>query len=216
MWDLEAVADAAANAVEREADRLRTEQATTGVDFLTELELHPILKSGFESTGGWGVGGEIRYPTQSSTRRKSEGERCDIVLTASRDLEIAVDSPAPLFAHRLVEPEDALWLEVKVVAQHVIYEGYSRPNPNYTSELLQGVTADITKLAREPRIVHAALLLVLFTQDNQTAEHDISAWYTRAVEKARPVSAPITRSFDIPDLIGNARCSVALARVHHL
>lgn len=214
VWDLEAVADAASRAIERETDRLRAEQSTTGVDFRTELEMHPLLRDGLAAVGG--VHAEIRFPSGIKSPKRSEGERCDIVLTASPDLDISVDSPAPFFAHRLAEPEDALWIEVKVVAQHVLYDGYSRPNPNYTAELLQGVTADVTKLSREPRIVHAAVLLVLFSADERTAEHDLAAWHTRAIEKGKPVSVPITRTYTIPDLIGHTRCTLALARVHNL
>ena len=215
MWDLEALAEAALGAIELEADRLRAEQATVGVDFLTEIEVHPILRQAFASTG-LGAAGELRYPGGASARKRTSGERCDIVLTESPGLEVSIDAPAPLFAHRLVEPEDALWIEVKVIAQHVLYEGYSRPNPNYTSEFLQGLLADITKLSREGRIAHAAVLLVLFTQDKQTAHHDIAAWHKRALDKAHPVSMPVTRTCAIPDLIGHARCTVALARVHNL
>lgn len=215
MWDLESVADAACRAIERETDRLRAEQATFGVDFRTELEMHPLLRSAF-ATIGLGAAGELRYPGGATARKRSSGERCDIVLTGSPELEIAVDADAPLFAHRLAEPEDALWIEVKVIAQHVLFDGYSRPNPNYTSEFFQGLIADITKLSGDPRIAHAAILLVLFTQDEQTAQHDIAAWHKRSLEKARPVSVPITRSCPIPDHIGHTLCTIALARVHHL
>ena len=213
MWDFEVVVEAAADGLRAERDRLEEEQGVLGIDALTELQVHPVLRAGLEAVGA--VQAEVRYPSGGAKSRRSEGERCDIVL-APAGREVMVDAPAPLFGDRLVDPEDALWLEVKVVAQHVLYDGYARANRNYASELLQAVTADITKLSREERIVHAGVLLVLFAEDEAIAMHDLGAWHRRAVEKGRAVSVPVSVGIAIPDLIGNGWCAVALARVHRL
>lgn len=216
MWDLESIADLIAEGLRAEAARLDREQAVLGVDALDELGLHPVLRRAL-APGDYGVWAEQRYPGDSRRSRRSEGERCDIVLTdraGSRLIDPLLEGT--LFGHLGSAAEDALWLEVKVVGQFAVFEGYSRPNPAYSSVLLQEVTRDVRKLSADERIAWGAVLIVLHAKDRETAEHDLGALWKRAVERGLPVSAPVVRGFAITDRIGNGWCCVGVVRVHRL
>ncbi len=179
---------------------------------MDELGLHPVLHRCFgvdrSDRGGLGVWPETRYPDDWHRRKKSQGLRCDIVLTpggvplrdaAARGTLFADTTPA-------CDPDAAYWLEVKTVAQFEP-EG---PFRRYASELLSPVTADVTKLWRDGVIRHAGLLIVLFTADQTTAEHDLDAWYRRCLERGLPVGAPSLRGLPISDRIGNGWCGIGL------
>jgi hypothetical protein len=79
--------------------------------------------------------------------------------------------------------------------------------------MLSVVAADIPKLARDERIRHAALLLILFTAEKAVAEHDIAAFMHRCLDKNLPVLSPSVEHLPIRDLIGNTTCTVAVAPV---
>lgn len=216
MWDLESIADLIEAGLSAEAARLDREQAVLGIDALDELAHHPVLRRAL-AAGDYGVVREQRYPSDAARRRRSEGERCDIVLTErteSRLLDPLLEGT--LFGHLGCPPEDALWLEVKVVGQFAVFEGYSRPNPAYSAVLLQDVARDVRKLSGDERIAWGAEVIVLYAADRATAEHDLGALWTRAVERGLPVSAPVVRGFEITDRLGNAWCAVGVVRVHGL
>lgn len=214
MWDDALITLSLADALAHRARELDEEHATLGVDALDELPLHPILCAGLRSTP-YGVLREQRYPASRATPKRSIGDRCDIVLTPIPDSHLTDPlQSGSLFAEQGVAPEDALWLEVKLAAQYCMSDGWSRANPLYSGVMLTQSMTDIRKLASEPVIAHAALILVMFNADRATASHDLSAWYQRCIEKGLPISAPITQRFAITDRIGNSACTVALTRVH--
>lgn len=217
-WDYAHIAELAASGLENEALRLATEQSVRGIDALNEVLLHPLLRAGIAS-GPYRVLAEERYPPSRSRKRRSEGERCDIVVIDTRDapdVDHLVDPLAAgtLFGSRGAEPEQALWVEVKVVHQWMLFDGGIRANPAYSSLLLREATSDVRKLSKEPGIAAAALLVVMFTDTAQTAEHDLGEWRKRCVLMGLPVSAPFVKQFAITDRLGNACCSLALAPVH--
>jgi hypothetical protein len=215
VFDLSLILDACAEVLHARARELDLEQALLGIDALAELELHPLLRAAL-AAAGFRVLAEQRYPTVSARPRRSEGERCDIVLLHPPARHVLDPLLAgTLFAADGAEPEDALWLEVKAVGQFDVAAGVGRPNPAYSSALLHDVTADARKLSADPRIAHAAILLILLSDSEATAAHDLDAWKRRAIiDRALPVSAPLTRAFDITDRIGNRRCTTALIEVH--
>ncbi len=216
MWDLELISDAAASAIQDAARAADLEQSPLGVDALAELATHALLAGGLARTG-FGVLREQRYPSNAHKPRRTEGERCDFVLTPQP--KDALNDPlagATLFAGQGLEPDRALWIEVKVVGQFSMVEGVSRPNPGYSGRLLGEAMADVRKLSAEPAIAWAALLLLIFSADRTTLEHDLAAWTRRAIDGGLPISAPIVRTIEIADRIGNSVCGVAVARVHHL
>jgi len=200
------VADALADGLAEIERRIAEEQAVRGLDTLDELALHPHLHEALRRAG-FGVHPEQRYPGARSAKRRSEGVRCDIVLTpASRPLAMPEAAPTLFADAEAVDLDDACWIEVKVVPQH-LGEG---PNGRYTAELLRPVRADVAKLATDGLIRHAIVLLVLFTESAEIAEHDIAAWHNRALDRGLMVGTPSLRHVPIVDRVGNRLCTVAV------
>ncbi|MCZ6810483.1 MAG: hypothetical protein O7D97_00645 [Planctomycetota bacterium] len=211
MWSVADVADALEAGFTREDARLREEQAVYGLDALDELDLHPVIARAFEGAA-YGVFREQRYPADRRMTRESEGERCDFVLTPDgRPLAVPAQEPTLFDPPDAVGLDQAFWLEVKVVAQFTT----NGPNRNYSSQLLGAVQSDVGKLSREMGIIHCGVLVVLFTQDQRIAEHDLAAWLARCLDRRLPIGSPSTREFTITDRLGNGVCVIALYPVHH-
>jgi hypothetical protein len=206
------IADAAEAGLRRCTEALDHEQSVRGIDALEEVALHAVLADAF-AAAGFGVHREQRYPQDRRTRRESEGERCDFVLTPDARPLRATEARSTLFDRAdAVDPEDALWLEMKVVAQHV----EDGANGRYATELLSTVRRDVTKLSKDAGILRAMLLIVLFVADERVAEHDLGIWQDRCLRRGLPIGAPSRRTFAIADRIGNRVCAVAVYPVHHL
>lgn len=186
--DWQSVVEALSEGLEREAQALELEGAVVGLDGRRELELHASIEACLRDAG-YGVLRERRFPSEGG-RKRSSGRRCDFVLTRDgRPLD-----------------EDAGWLEVKVVAQH-------RPlgaNRGYASRLTSPVWADVEKLAADPGIHDAAVLLVLFTETDAIADHDLEAWARRATERGLHLWPRCERTLAIGDRLGNRRCRLAI------
>ncbi len=193
-WSWTALADALAAGLTRAAEAVELEQAVHGLDARSELELHPILHAALRDAG-YGVAAEQRFPRDRHQRKRSSGSRCDLVVTP--------DATAVLDDRNL---GDAMWIEVKVVAQfHPL-----GPNRSYAAALQRPVWKDVEKLASDPAIAHALVLLVLFTADAVTADHDLEVWRARAVERGLHLWPRVQRSLPIGDRLGNRLCTVAL------
>ena len=80
----------------------------------------------------------------------------------------------------------------------------------YSAELLSPVMKDVKKIWSDGVIQHGGLLIALFTQTQEIAEHDLAVWHERCMRKGFPVGPPAVRGFPITDRIGNAWCSVAV------
>lgn len=232
MWRCEDLAEAVAGRLRSRAAELDLEQAVRGIDALTEVELHPLLREGL-AEAGFGVLAERPYPGEPARRPlHRERERCDVVLLppdAPRGvgladpvqvLKEADDLAATLFAAVTpaatapgVSPRDAFWLEVKSVGQFAFVNGVPGPNGAYASELVRGPALDAAKLSRDPMIEHSAVLVVLFTADERTALHDLGVMVHKCLDRDLPVCVPTTVRFPITERIGNAVCSVSLIRV---
>lgn len=224
MWDVFGLCEAVAAGLRRKATEVDLEQAVHGLDALSEVELHPIIAEAF-SSAGFGVIREQPYPSPGTTRKRSDRERCDIVLTPTHPARLADPveeqieqerAAGTLFAGALgpapagIEPEEAYWLEVKVVGQFCLEAGITGQNRSYTSELIgrAGPIGDIRKLARDKRITHAGVLVVLFAADRATAEHDAAVLVHRCIDRDLPVRSPELHGFEITDRIGNGLCMV--------
>lgn len=205
-WSCADIADAVEAGLRRRARADDLEQAVYGFDHLDELGLHPLLHDALRAEG-YGVWPEQRYPSDVRKRKRSEGKRCDIVLTPDG---LPLREPAvkdTLFDQvDACDPENAYWLEVKSVAQFETTGPFAR----YSAELLSPVAADVKKLWGDGLVYHAGLLLVLFTVDQQVAEHDVLAWHRRCLDRGYPVAAPASRGFAINDRIGNGWCEAAV------
>lgn len=203
-WSIADIADALEDGLRRSIDDLEREQAVHGLDTRDEVELHPMLADALEQAD-FGVAREQRYPADRRKRNESEGERCDLVLTHGGRPLRTDERHATLFdSPDAVALDDAFWLEVKCVAQHTI-EG---PNASYSSQLLSTVRHDVTKLSKDPGILHAGLLIVLFVQHPRVAEHDLAIWQDRCLARGLPIGAPCVRVVEMNDRIGNG-CAVA-------
>lgn len=203
IWD---IADTVAKGLDRRAHADDLEQAVYGFDHLDELGLHGLIHEAL-GLGDWGVWPEQRYPSDAARRRRSVGRRCDVAITHEH---LPLRDPlikGTLFDQQpAADPQQAYWLEIKTVAQHET----SGPFARYSAELLSPVVNDIRKIWTDPLIHYGGLLLVLFTERREVADHDLAAWHQKCMERSLPVSPPATCGFAITDRIGNAWCSVSV------
>jgi hypothetical protein len=212
-WNNRAIAEALAAGLRVESDRLDAEQAVRGIDALDEREIHALLRDGLAGAG-LGVLAEQRFPAGAARKRRSEGERCDLVVMRSPGDRLADPLLSDtLFAGDGIDPAEALWIEVKIAAQHALIDGVARPNPRYSQQLLTGVTGDVRKLSRESGIRHGAACAVVFTETAEIADHDLSSCAHRCLDRGLPIGAPTTTALPITERIGNAWCVVALLPV---
>lgn len=210
MWDRRVIVESLAQGLRAEQEYLDAEQSVRGVDALDELALHRLLLRGLVDAG-LGALSEQRFPAVAGRRRRSEGARCDIVVTEAPGGALVDPLQSDtLFAGEGVDPGEAFWIEVKIAAQHAVIEGVGRPNPRYSAQLLTGVVRDVRRLAAESGIAHGAACAVVFIEDAAIAEHDVAACAHRCLDKGLTISAPVTESFPITDRIGNGLCCVAL------
>lgn len=110
-------------------------------------------------------------------------------------------------------PQDALWLEIKVIGQYEYVDGVPGPNPSYAYRLTRSVTADLAKLAADPIIECGGALLVLFAATKEVVEHDLLALAHRCLDRGIPITSPMTRTLPIQDRIGNRLCALAMFEV---
>ncbi len=213
MWDFASICNAGAVAIRALAEQRDAEHAPYGVDALDELSLHRVLADGLADAGYLALS-EQRYPDHRSRPRRSEGDRCDIVLIrdpAAHLLDpLAADT---LFGDRGADPADACWIEVKVAHQHALTDGVAGPSRAYAGQLLTAAIADLRKLARDRVLTFAALLLVMFNTDEPTAEHDLAVWLGRCLDRDLPIRTPSVERFAITDRIGNSVCTVAVVPI---
>jgi len=217
MWDAHRAHELMLDALACDSRRRVREQSHLGIDALDELSLHPLLRDGLARE--WTVLAEQRFPAHARKSKRSEGDRCDIVLVDQSRGDAHLSDPltaGTLFGGKGIEPEEAVWIEVKAVGQFAIFDDdYARPNPQYSSVLLQQVQRDVKKLSADERIRNSGVLVAHFCAGATIAENDLRAMTDKLFEKAPSISTPITGSFEIPDHIGNSLCTLALIPVHH-
>lgn len=194
---LEAVAEGFARA---SAD-VEREQAVRGLDSRSELMLHVLIHESLRDAG-FGVFPEQRFPMDRFVKQRSMGARCDVVLT--QDGRPLVSESVT--ADDAVALSDAAWVEVKTVAQWK--EG--GPNHAYARTLQGPVWKDVSKLAKDEALRHAAVLLVLFTASETVAEHDLDVWSQRAALRGLPLWPRTQRHVPIGDRLGNAVCTLSI------
>ncbi len=225
MWTGQQVVEMLAFGLARAESAMVAEQSPLGIDALSETELHPILAAGIAGSGLTALR-EVPYP--GAYRREPlprEREKCDLVVLPSGSaglldplllMQAAEVRAATLFAgvaEPLPEgtaPEDAFWLEIKVVAQYAFVEGVPGPNRSYTSQLTRGPAADIAKLAREPMIDAGGVAIVLFGAEADGARHDLGVAFSSMLDRDLPVSSPAIEIIEIADRAGNAVAGVCV------
>lgn len=235
MWDVRAILHALSEGLRCREEELAREQAVRGLDALDELGMHPLLAASL-TQAGWGVLREVPYPVTAglgsagARPRHRERDRCDLVLTPAAGMTLAdpiaalrerdkwqgslfeqqAQTAAP--ATNACAPSDALWLEVKVVGQHAFVHGVPVANGAYGSQLTAAFAGDLSKLSADAEVRYGAALLVLFTQDEATAKHDLPIAMHRVLDKGFSLRNPVIESFAIVDRVGNGCCTLALAQ----
>jgi hypothetical protein len=226
MWNADELLQIAHDALAAHAAHLDEEQSVQGLDSLGEIQLHLVLAAGF-AQAGYAVVREAPYPGEPQKRPPArERERCDLVILPRgvvslvdpvEALKKAEREQGTLFEHVEHEqaaqgatPEEAYWLEVKTIGQFTPRQGVPVPNTSWSSELGGALRVDLRKLGRDPRLSRGALLLVLFTQGRDVAEHDLGVALNRALDRGVEFREPRTAAFPIPDRIGNDCCTLAL------
>lgn len=225
MDEFDRILECAADAV-AEADRAaHVEQATRGVDAFSETSLQNLLAAAF-AAAGFGVHREQPFPSDVGYHvKESARDRCDMALTAEgaaledpqRVLLEELARKGTLFAGtdgaRGVAPEEAVWLEVKVVRQFTYSRGVPGPNRAYGSELMRAVEGDLAKLARDARIARGALLVLLFVDREETGMHDLGVAVRGALKAGMTLRSPRMRGVRIDDRVGQGSCVLGLLAV---
>jgi len=195
------------------AERHDAAQDVAGLDGLDELRIHALLRDGL--AGPYGVLAEQRYPSDRARPNRTEGERCDIVLTREPDPDrnhlIDPLDAGTLFEGRGVRAEDACWLEVKVAWRHLIIDGVGAANPRYGATLRREAPRDLRKLAKDDAIRSAGLILVMFTPDECDWRGDAERWRGLGSIEGWLTGRVWLDGFAITDRIGNGWCGVVVA-----
>lgn len=228
MWTTDEIAESVSGGLERAERALAVEQAVYGLEALDEVELHGLVAAALEGAG-WGVLREVPYPTPPSRlARRAQRDRCDIVLTPGPGQRVkdavalakeadlaegtlfAATGPATPDPH-VIEPAQALWIEVKTLGQFVYREGVPTGNRAYASELVRGPALDAKKLAMDPGIARGMAIIVLFAASEEIVRHDLEIAIHRMLDAGAPLRGFALRLFGVPDRIGNHVCaSIAL------
>lgn len=239
-WSIDAVADDLCAALQSREDALCAEQAVYGLDALSEVELHALLADGLATSGWGVLREQayphewmLKRAGDAGLPERRDRQRCDIVLTertgcvlddavhtekqrrAARaaiegTLFAALTPAEPARPANMVRPEDALWIELKVIAQHALVAGALTPNRSYSSLLTRGPLTDLAKLNADERIHSAASATVLFAHSQDTARHDLNVLTHRCLDKGLPICSPKITGLAISDRIGNAWCAVCV------
>ena len=205
-WQPPDIAEAVAAGLAQQAQQDDQEHAVYGFDALDELGLHPIIQNTL-TAAGYGVWPEQRYPGHWHKTKKSHGLRCDLVLTPNgMPLREEAVKDTLFDTGEAVDAQAAYWLEIKTVAQFETGGAFKR----YSAELLSPVMKDVKKIWSDGVIQHGGLLILLFTEHQGVAEHDLAVWHERCLRKGFPVGPPAVRGLPITDRIGNSWCSVAV------
>lgn len=203
------IADALVHGLALAAAALDHEQSPRGLDTLEETSLHPLLAKGL-SAHGLGAHLEQRYPHTRAERRRSHGQRCDLVVTDDARAIRAPDDEPSLFAPTNAVPlEEALWIEVKSAR---LYHGEG-PNPRYMAELLGAPSEDIVRLGTAADVRHAMFALVLFARTEEEGRAHLAEWERAMRSEGLPLGTPRVRGVAIADRIGHSACLVAVAEV---
>ena len=211
MWSVADLADAIEAGLRCRCAALDDEHAVYGLDALDEVDLHPVLGNTLIDAG-FGVAREIRYPADHHKRKESHGERCDLVLCPDARPLSSTEAKSTLFEPPDATPfDEAFWLEVKTVAQHTT----DGANASYSSQLLSTIRHDVSKLSKDPGILHAGLLIVMFVHDAPVAAHDLGVWQDRCLARGLPIGAPSLRGISITDRLGHGHLQVAVYPVSH-
>lgn len=185
-WFLGGIADALATALAGLDGALRLESAPHGIDEWDERRLQLALAAAL--SGRAAVEVEVPYPSTVGRPRRRQ-QRCDLVI-----------SRPPLQA------EQALWLELKVARQR---RAGGTPEPRYAEQWRRHLIADLRKLAAEPRIYAAAIVLIVFTDDEHVLARDLERFESLMVRRGVIAGFRQVRTVPVQDRIGHRVGAIA-------
>ena len=207
------------------------EAARLGLDALKETDLHPVIYQGLTTLGDI-VLREIYYPSSDAPLPSNNArDRADLVLLPDGKISLY----DPVDAHKELnraagtlfepvaalptpgefecDPSDALWIEIKCIPQFRYVDGVPVPNTKYAHEIIAGPSEDVVKLASDPQIRHAAVLMVVFNELEEAGPHDVAMSVREMIDRDLPVGMPEIEQLPIQDRGGNAWCTLALIPV---
>jgi hypothetical protein len=198
-WYFGDLADHLARAMAELEAGVGIEQAPHGLDVWGEARLQQALAAALARDHE--VAREVHYPSTAG-RKRSHRARCDLVL-APAGQPLSRGEPLP----GLCPPERALWLELKVARQR-------RPDGardgRYGAQWRRHLVADLRKMAAEPRIHDAGLVLVAFTEDEAALHRDLDGFESVLTSHGVVAGFRHVRTVAISDRIGHRTCGVAL------
>jgi hypothetical protein len=205
QWDFVEIAERLAGALAAVESELRLEQAVYGLDSRDERALQELLAQRLAEH--YEVAREIPYPS-SVGKKLTHRQRCDLVVTPKgRALKLDF-SPESLFdPPNLAQPEEALWLEVKIAYQ--FREGGVR-HSGYGGQWRNAVVEDLRKMEAEEKIREAGLVVIVFNESQAVLEKDLELFETILAQKEVLAGFRQVRTVPILERIGHRLCSVAV------
>jgi hypothetical protein len=231
MWELTALNEALRSHLESTESMFQAESTRFGLDALREIDLHPIINQGLINEGIDALR-EVCFPSTDRTLLgRNARERVDLVLLpdGKKSLYDPVDAHKEL--HRAsgtlfepvaslpqpmeheCDPSDAFWVEIKCIPQFRYVDGVPVPNTKYAHEIIAGPSEDVIKLASDPLIRHAGVLVVVFNELEVAGPHDIAMSVREMIDRDLPVGMPEIEQLPIQDRGGNAWCTLGLIPV---
>lgn len=205
MWDFCTLADRMGETIARAEAELRLEQAVYGLDARDEQGVQTLLAEGLKNH--YEVAREVHYPSSAGAKR-THRQRCDIVLTPKgRALKLDWVPPTLFDPANLANPDEALWLEIKVAFQ--FREG-GEIHGGYGAQWRTSVVSDLRKMEAEELIKHAGLALVVFNESQQILDKDLELFENVLAMKEVLAGFRQVRTVPILDRIGHKVCSIAL------
>jgi hypothetical protein len=201
-WNEDNLVELSCAALANATRELDSEDSTRGIDGPNEAEIQQRIS---ETLGSHSVVAikEARYPAARITEQLNHGKRCDLLLFQdSADLELLSQLDADKIGY---------W-EIKRVAQFL----ESGPNWHYERTLLELLPQDVYKLANDPRIFYAGLLVILFAGIASIGNRDLHTWKYHAMSQGCPIGIPRICDFSSTNRIGNEHAFVALFPIRRL
>ena len=231
MWSYSEIVHSVSDAFETYERDLLDEHAVAGLDSYREIDLHPIAYYGL-TTCFQSILREVCLPsTERDLPGRNARERVDLVILpdgkksiydpvdAHKDLQRAsgtlFEPVATLPTPKADEcpPTEAMWIEIKSVPQFRYVDGVPVPNTKYAQELIAGPREDVIKLASDPQIRHAGVLVIVFTELREAGPHDLSMSIRAMIDQDLPVGSPEIEQVEIQDRGGNVWCTLGLIPV---
>jgi hypothetical protein len=205
IYDLSIVTDHIGQVLSNAEADLRLEQAVYGLDTRDEKQLQTMLADGLKQH--YGIAREVHYPSTAGNKL-THRQRCDLVLCPhGRELRLDSSPPSLFDPPDLAEPEQALWIEVKIAYQFREGGAY---HGGYGPQWRNAVVSDLRKMENEPRISEAALLLIVFNESAEILDKDLDLFEGVLVQKEVLAGFRQVRSVPILDRIGHRLCTAAL------